>query len=100
MVVKLDMVINIFDHVHDSFLLQVMGRFVFIPSFIRWVASSIGNLWISPLVNGRPSCFFQTSRGLRQGFQLFSLLFITVSEYLRENLEEERELGILSGLLP
>jgi hypothetical protein len=94
MVVKLD-IANDFDRVRHSFLFQVIERFEFISSFIRWVAACIGNLWISPLVNGRSIGFFQASRGLRQGYLL---LFIIVVEALSRKLKKEIELGNLLGL--
>jgi hypothetical protein len=97
MVIKLDMA-NTFDRVHHSFLFQVMERFGFNSSFIQWVVACIGNPWISPLVNGRPTCFFQASRGLHQGFPLSPLLFIIVVESLSRKLEKERDLGNLPGL--
>jgi hypothetical protein len=79
MVVKLDMA-NAFDHVRHGFLFQVMEWFGFNSPFIKWVASCIGNPWIAPLVNGRPSYFFQASKGLFQGCPLSPLLFIIVVE--------------------
>ena len=64
MVVKLDLA-NAFDRVFHSFLLQVMLRYGFEPSFIHWVKACISNPWITPLDNGRAATFFQATRGLR-----------------------------------
>jgi hypothetical protein len=61
MVVKLDMD-NAFDCVHHSFLFQVMEKFGFNASFIKWVVACIGNPWIVPPVNGKPSNFFKLAR--------------------------------------
>jgi hypothetical protein len=66
MVIKLDMA-NTFDRVRHGFLFQVMERFGFNSNFIKWVASCISGPWIAPLVNGRPTEFFQISHGLHQG---------------------------------
>jgi hypothetical protein len=97
MVVKLDMA-NAFDRVRHEFLFQVMERFGFSRNFIKWVATCINNPWISPLVNGRPTNFFQISRGLCQGCPLSPLLFIIMAEALNRKLEHEREIGNLPGL--
>jgi hypothetical protein len=51
-----------------------------------------------PLVNGRPSTFFQASRGLQQGCPLSPLLFIIVVDSLSIKLEKERENLNLPGL--
>lgn len=97
MVIKLD-VANDFDRVRHSFLFHVMERFSFNSSFIQWVVACDGNPWISPLVNDRPTGFFQASRGLHQGCPLSPLLFIIVIEALSRKLEKERELLNLPGL--
>ena len=48
MVVKIDLA-NAFDKVSHSFLLQVMSRYGFDPSFIRWVKVCISKPWTTPL---------------------------------------------------
>ena len=60
MVVKIDLA-NAFNRVCHPFLFQVMLRFRFDQGFICWVKSCISNLWISPLLNGRETTFFQAS---------------------------------------
>jgi hypothetical protein len=57
MVIKIDME-NAFDWVRHSFLLDVMHKFGFSPSIIRWIVACISTPWIAPLVNGRPTPFF------------------------------------------
>jgi hypothetical protein len=66
-IIKLDLA-NSFDRVRHDFLFQVMRNMGFVENFISWIKSCIATLWISPLVNGRSTHYFQASRGLRQGF--------------------------------
>jgi hypothetical protein len=64
MVIKIDLA-NAFDRVRHAFLFQVMECFGFDSSFIRWVKACISEPWIAPLINGRATSFFKSSRGLR-----------------------------------
>ena len=64
MLIKLDMA-NAFDRVNLSFLYKVIHSFGFIFAFIKLIESCIDKPWIAPLVNGRPTNFFQATRGLR-----------------------------------
>ena len=84
MVIKLDME-NDFDNVKHSFLFQVLEKLGFDPPFIQWIKACIVSPWISPLINRRPKDFFQSNRGLKQGF-LMSHLFLVHSGILLENL--------------
>lgn len=64
MVIKLDMA-NAFDRVCHEFIFQVMKKFGFSNQIINWIAAYTGGSWIAPLINGRPSAFFQGNKGLR-----------------------------------
>ena len=63
MAVKLDLA-NSFDRVFHSFLLQVMLRYGFEPSFICWVKACISKPWIAPLINERETTFFKPLEAL------------------------------------
>ena len=58
MLIKLDMA-NAFDRVKLSFLCKV-----FSSAFINLIKACTDKPWIAPLVNGRPTNFFQSSKGL------------------------------------
>jgi ribonuclease HI/exonuclease III len=75
MVVKLDLA-SAFDRVRHDFLLTVMGKFGFTQKFIGWIKACIAAPWIAPLINGRPTKFFQASRGLRQGCPMSPMLYV------------------------
>ena len=62
----------------------------FKETFIRWIEKFISRPWISPLINGRGVGFFQSSRGLQQGWPLSPFLYILVAEALSRSLEEAR----------
>ena len=84
MLIKLDMK-NAFDRVKLSFLYQVLLSFGFSFEFVKLIKACTNRSWIAPLVNGRPSDFFQTSRGLRQGCTLSPFIYILMAETLRPN---------------
>jgi len=90
--------VNSFYHVIHAFLLQVMEHFGFGPNFITWITSCISNPWITPLVNRRPTDFFQDNKGIHQVFPVCPLLFIIFVESLCKKLEQERENENLPGV--
>jgi len=98
MVVKLDMA-STFDKVKHSFFYSVLRAYGFSENFNNWIKACINNPWISPLLNGRPTCFFKASRGLRQGCPLSPSHYILLADSLSCKLEVERRTGKLPGLL-
>ena len=79
---------NAFDRICQPFIFQVMLSFGFDQGFIRWVKSYISNMWISPLVNGRATTFFQASWGLGKGCFLSLLLYAIQASMLSLQLEQ------------
>eukprot|EP00253_Pinus_taeda_P001787 PITA_01787 len=97
MVIKLDLA-NAFDRVKHEFLFMVMDKMGFSPAIINWIKACIASPWIAPLVNGRPSNFFQASRGLRQGCPLSPLLYAIQASVLSFQLDHNLQSQILPGL--
>lgn len=97
MVIKLDLE-NAFDRVKHDFLFIVMKKMGFSPAIINWVKSCIASPWIAPLVNGRPSDFFQASRGLRQGCPFFPLLYAIQASVFSFQHDHNQQTQILPGL--
>ena len=60
MLIKLDMA-NDFDRLKLSFLYQILNSFGFNSAFINLIKACTNRPWIAPLVNGRPTHFFQAS---------------------------------------
>ena len=81
---------NAFDRVNHFFLFESMSKFGFSSRFIRWIKACISSPWIAPLVNGRPTKFFQSTRGIRQG--------CLVADSLSKKLQQQQDIRELKGL--
>ena len=66
MIIKLGMK-NAFDLVKLRFLYDVLCSFGFFSEFVNLIKECIDKPWIAPLVNGRPTDFLKSTKGLRQG---------------------------------
>lgn len=86
MIVKLDMA-NAFDRANHNFLAAFLKKIGFSISFIEIIQACISTAWIAPLINGGPSKFFQSTRGLRQGYPLSPFLYIIKVESLSATLK-------------
>ena len=97
MAIKLDLA-NAFDRVRHDFLFAVMTKFGFSQAFISWIKGCVGDPWIAPLINGRPTNFFKASRGLRQGCPLSPLLYAIQVLMLSFQLNLSQDIHMLPGL--
>ena len=62
-----------------------------------WIEWCISTATFSVLVNGSPTCFFGSSRGLRQGEPLSPYLFVLGIEALSLMIDKAAEGGYISG---
>lgn len=68
------------DIVNCVFLINVLRQFGLCELWIDLVWKAISNCWFSGLVNGEPTSFFSSSRGLWQGNTLSHTLSIVAAE--------------------
>jgi len=97
MIIKLDMA-NAFDRVDHHFLTAVLKKFGISNNFISTIFGCISNPWTAPLINGRPSRYFRSTRGLRQGCPLSPFLYIIMVETLSIHLEKLRKQKEITGI--
>jgi hypothetical protein len=95
---KLD-VEKAYDHVNWEFLLYLLRRCGFSQLWISWIRFCISTVRFSILINGSPSGFFASSRGLRQGDPLSPLLFVIVMEALSRIMDRAICGGLFSGFM-
>uniref|UniRef100_A0A2N9F8U3 Reverse transcriptase domain-containing protein n=1 Tax=Fagus sylvatica TaxID=28930 RepID=A0A2N9F8U3_FAGSY len=93
---KLD-VEKAYDHVNWDFLLYLLQRCGFPVRWRNWIKFCISTVRFSILINGCPSGFFASTRGLRQGDPLSPLLFVVVMEALSRLMDRAVQGGFFSG---
>jgi hypothetical protein len=87
-----------YDHINWDFLLYMLRRCGFGERWCSWIAHCISSVRFSVLVNGTPSGFFSSSRGIRQGDPLSPLLFVIVMEAFSKLFSISVQRGYLCGL--
>jgi hypothetical protein len=93
---KLDME-KAYDHVDWNFLLYILKRCGFGERWCSWIKHCISTVWFSILINGSPSGFFSSSRGVRQGDPLSPFLFVLVMEAFSRIIGAIYSRGLISG---
>ena len=96
MLCKLDME-KAYDHVDWNFLLYILRRCGFGERWCSWIKHCISSVRFSVLINGVPSGFFGSSRGVRQGDPLSPFLFVLVIEAFSRMLGAFVSRGLISS---
>ena len=86
-----------YDHVNWEFLMFLLQQCGFSEKWRRWIKCCISTVKFSILINGCPSDFFGSSRGLRQGDPLSPFLFDIFMEALSRMLVSSTAAGQFSG---
>ncbi|KAJ9690749.1 hypothetical protein PVL29_013085 [Vitis rotundifolia] len=86
-----------YDCINWDFLLSVMQKMGFGEKWAGWIKWCISTASFSVLVNGSPTDFFRSSRGLRQGDPLSPYLFVLGMEALSSLINRAVRKGFLSG---
>ncbi|WJZ91452.1 hypothetical protein VitviT2T_010519 [Vitis vinifera] len=95
---KLD-IEKVYDHLNWNFLLLVLQRMGFGEKWTGWISWCISTATFSVLINGTPTGFFNSSRGLRQGDPLSPYLFIIGMEAFSRLILRAVRGGFSFGLL-
>ena len=77
-----------FDRVDHDFLMRVLSKFGFGPSFCRWVSIFYSNVFSRIICNGKLSTPVFLGRGVRQGCPLSPLLYVLTSEVLSNQIRK------------
>jgi hypothetical protein len=88
MVLKLDL-IKAYDRVDWGFLRLVLLQVGLSLEVTDWIMGCVTSANYAVLINGKPTTFLKSSRGLRQGCPLSPLLFLLVVEGLSRAIKEK-----------
>ena len=88
-----------YDQINWSFILKVLKKMGFGDKWVGWIEWCISTATFSILVNGSPTGFFGSSRGLRQGDPLSPYLFVLGMEALSLMVDKAAEGGYISGYM-
>ena len=92
---KLD-VEKVYDHVNWE-ALDLLNRMGFGVKWSKWIRTCISIVQFSVLINGSPTNFFDSSRGLRQGDSLSPMLFLIMMEVFNRMLRRVDGAGLICG---
>ena len=79
---------KVFDTLSWKFLLLVLTRFGFHPSFIGWISTILLSTMLFIRINGSLVRFFPCSRGVKQGNPLSPLLLYLAKEVLSRGISK------------
>jgi hypothetical protein len=97
LILKIDLK-KAYDCVSWDYLRLVLLQCGFGLPTTNWIMGCITSTTFAILINGEPTRFFNSERGLHQGYPLSPLLFILIMEGLSLALKRSKEEGLLTGI--
>jgi hypothetical protein len=97
MILKIDLK-KAYDCISWDFLRLVLLQCGFGLPTTKWIMGCITTTTYAILINGEPTDFFNSGRGLRQGCLLSPLLFLLVMEGLSLAIKKSQEEGLVTGI--
>ncbi|OAY62569.1 LINE-1 retrotransposable element ORF2 protein [Ananas comosus] len=89
-----------YDNVRWSFLQSILRWLGFSEKWWKWIEQCICNAKLAILVNGEPTRWLKTRKGLRQGDPLSPYLFLLVVDCLARVTEAARVNNLIEGIGP
>lgn len=89
-----------YDRISWPFLFQILDWFGFDTKWIDWIKLCVCSAKVAVLVNGAPTKWIKTKRGVRQGDPLSPFLFLLVAECLARMTTVTFNNNLLKGLGP
>ena len=86
-----------YDHVNWEALLDLLERMGFGVKWCKWIRTCISTIQFSVLINGSLVDLFGSSRGLRQGDPLSSMLFLIMMEVFSRMLRRVEGASLIRG---
>ena len=83
---------KVFDSINWKYVIDILERFNFGPTFVRWVEIIYTNITSCVTNNGRSSHYFGLHRGIRQGDFLSPYIFIIAVEILTLVIKQNRKI--------
>jgi hypothetical protein len=89
-----------YDKVNWEFLQQTLRIKGFSQKWCHWINQFVSKGSVGVKVNDDVGRYFQTKKGLRQGYPLSPLLFNLVADMLAILISRAKENGQINGLVP
>ena len=88
-----------YDQINWNFILKVLKRMGFGEKWVGWIKWCMSTATFFVLINGSPTGFFRSSRGLRQGKTLSPYMFVLGMEVISLMIDKATEGGYISGYI-
>ena len=85
-----------FDSIEWPYMHKILEKFNFGPSFRNWIKICYTNISSTIMNNGFTSGWFHITRGVRQGYPLSTILFITCVRLLAQLIRNDSEIKAIT----